>query len=68
MRTRSDHIMTRTIHAVGSIQDGQGIAEYVVMLALIMMLVVGTVRMVGANAKNALSRAASVMQQHSDSD
>jgi Flp pilus assembly pilin Flp len=60
--------MTRTIHAVGASQDGQGIAEYVVILALIVMLVLGTVRLVGANAKDALSRAASQLQQHSDSD
>ena len=62
------HTMTRRIHAVGRRQRGQGISEYVVMLALILMLVAGTVHLVAANAKNALSKAASALQHRSDSD
>jgi Flp pilus assembly pilin Flp len=65
---RSDSHMTRRIHAVGRSQRGQGISEYVVMLALIVMLVAGTVHLVAANAKNALSKAASALQHRSDSD
>jgi Flp pilus assembly pilin Flp len=60
--------MTQRIHAVGRTQRGQGISEYVVMLALIVILVAGTVHMVAANAKNAFSKAASALQHHSDSD
>jgi hypothetical protein len=60
--------MIRTIQAVGASQDGHGISEYVIMLALIVMLVAGTVHLVAANAKNALSRAAGQLQHHSDSD
>jgi len=60
--------MKRRIHAVGSRQNGQGISEYVIMLALVVMLVVGTVHLVAANAKNAFSKAASALQHHSDSD
>ena len=41
---------------------GQDIAEYAVMLALILVLVVGTVRLVGSNANNAFSSVASVLQ------
>ena len=39
--------------------DGQDIAEYAVMLALIQLLVVGTARLVGPNANNAFSSVAS---------
>jgi len=60
--------MARRIYSVGPIQRGQGISEYVIMLALIVMLVVGTVHLVAANVKNALSKAASALQHHADSD
>lgn len=35
--------------------DGQDIAEYAVMLAVILVLVVGTIRLVGSQANNAFS-------------
>jgi Flp pilus assembly pilin Flp len=41
---------------------GQDIAEYAVMLAVILVLVVGTIRLVGSNANNAFSAAASSIQ------
>ena len=41
---------------------GQDIAEYAVMLAVILVLVVGTVRLVGSNANNAFSSVASSLQ------
>ena len=37
--------------------EGQDIAEYAVMLAVILVLVVGTIRLVGSNANNAFSSA-----------
>jgi Flp pilus assembly pilin Flp len=43
--------------------QGQDIAEYAVMLAVILVLVVGTIRLVGSNANNAFSAAASAIQQ-----
>jgi Flp pilus assembly pilin Flp len=43
-------------------EDGQDIAEYAVMLAVILVLVVGTIRLIGSNANNAFSAAASVIQ------
>jgi Flp pilus assembly pilin Flp len=43
-------------------QDGQDIAEYAVMLAVILVLVVGTIRLVGSNANNVFSNAASSIQ------
>jgi Flp pilus assembly pilin Flp len=42
--------------------EGQDIAEYAVMLAVILVLVVGTVRIVGSNANNAFSSVASSLQ------
>jgi Flp pilus assembly pilin Flp len=39
--------------------DGQDIAEYAVMLAVILVLVVGTIRLIGSNANMVFSQAAS---------
>jgi Flp pilus assembly pilin Flp len=41
---------------------GQDIAEYAVMLAVILVLVVGTIRLVGSNANNAFSSVSSSLQ------
>ncbi|PYX07393.1 MAG: hypothetical protein DMG88_14830 [Acidobacteria bacterium] len=43
-------------------EEGQDIAEYAVMLAVILVLVVGTIRLVGSNANNAFSTVASTLQ------
>lgn len=43
-------------------EQGQDIAEYAVMLAVILVLVVGTIRLVGSNANNAFSSVASALQ------
>ena len=43
-------------------EEGQDIAEYAVMLAVILVLVIGTVRIVGGNANNVLSSVASSVQ------
>jgi Flp pilus assembly pilin Flp len=40
-------------------QEGQDIAEYAVMLAVILVIVVGTIRLVGSNANNVFSSVAS---------
>jgi len=53
------------IHALRKLwrcDEGQDIAEYAVMLAVILVLVVGTVRLIGSNANNAFSNAASSIQ------
>ena len=52
-------------HLLGKLwrdEEGQDIAEYAVMLAAILVLVVGTVRLVGSNANNAFSSVASSLQ------
>jgi Flp pilus assembly pilin Flp len=43
-------------------EGGQDIAEYAVMLAVILVLVVGTIRLIGSNANTAFSNAASAIQ------
>jgi Flp pilus assembly pilin Flp len=42
--------------------EGQDIAEYAVMLAVILVLVVGTIRLIGSNANIVFSSAASSIQ------
>ena len=42
--------------------QGQDIAEYAVMLAVILVIVVGTIRLIGANANNVFSSVASSVQ------
>jgi Flp pilus assembly pilin Flp len=44
-------------------ERGQDIAEYAVMLATILVLVVGTIRLIGGNANNAFSATASSLGQ-----
>ena len=43
-------------------ERGQDIAEYAVMLAVILVIVVGTVRLIGSNANNVLSQVQSSIQ------
>ena len=43
-------------------QEGQDIAEYAVMLAVLLVIVVGTVRLIGSNANNVFSNVASSIQ------
>jgi Flp pilus assembly pilin Flp len=42
--------------------QGQDIAEYAVMLAVILVVVIGTIRLIGSNANNAFSTVASSLQ------
>ena len=51
--------MINAVHTMWKDERGQDIAEYAVMLALILVLVMGTVRLVGSNANNAFSSVAS---------
>ena len=51
--------MAKLMQRLWSEEEGQDIAEYAVMLAVILVLVVGTVRLIGSNANNAFSSVAS---------
>jgi Flp pilus assembly pilin Flp len=54
--------MYKLMHRFWREEEGQDIAEYAVMLAVILVLVVGTVRLIGSNANNAFSAVASSIQ------
>jgi Flp pilus assembly pilin Flp len=43
-------------------ESGQDIAEYSVMLAVILVIVMGTVRLIGSNANNVFSQVGSSLQ------
>ena len=43
-------------------EEGQDIAEYSVMMAVILVIVVGTVRLIGSNANNVFSQVSSAIQ------
>jgi len=54
--------MKKVVQTLWSNQQGQDIAEYAVMLAVILVIVVGTIRLVGSNANKVFSSAASSVQ------
>jgi Flp pilus assembly pilin Flp len=54
--------MSKLLQRLWREDKGQDIAEYAVMLAVILVLVVGTVRLIGSNANNAFSSVASSIQ------
>ena len=54
--------MKNLLHTLWSDNQGQDIAEYAVMLAVILVVVIGTIRLVGSQANNAFSAVASSLQ------
>jgi Flp pilus assembly pilin Flp len=54
--------MNEFVRSLWNNQEGQDIAEYAVMLAVILVIVVGTIRLVGGNANNVFSSVASTVQ------
>ena len=54
--------MSNVFRRLWAEDSGQDIAEYAVMLAVILVLVVVTVRLIGSNANNAFSSVASSLQ------
>jgi Flp pilus assembly pilin Flp len=61
-RVKDGASMTHLLRKVWRHDEGQDIAEYAVMLAVILVIVVGTIRLVGSNANNVFSAAASSIQ------
>jgi Flp pilus assembly pilin Flp len=55
--------MANILRRFWSNEQGQDIAEYAVLLAVILVLVVGTVRLIGSNANNVFSATASSISQ-----
>ncbi len=50
------------IHQMWNDNSGQDIAEYAVMLAVILVIVVGTVKLIGGKSNNIFSEVASSIQ------
>jgi len=55
--------MNHRIWTLWSAETGQDIAEYAVVLAVILVLVVGTIRLIGSNSNTAFSATASSINQ-----
>lgn len=53
--------MIDVVRRMWSNDEGQDIAEYAVMLAVILVIVVGTIRLVGSQANNVFSETASAI-------
>ena len=54
--------MLRALQNMWSCDEGQDIAEYAVMLAVILVIVIGTIQLIGSNANNVFSNVASALQ------
>ena len=50
------------LKAVWSEEQGQDIAEYAVMVAVILIVVIGTIRLIGSNSNTVFSNVASSIQ------
>ncbi|MGA2354542.1 MAG: hypothetical protein ABSG02_08595 [Terriglobales bacterium] len=55
--------MINRIHQLWSEDSGQDVAEYAVMLAVILVIVIGTVKLIGGNANNVFSQVGSSLSQ-----
>lgn len=51
----------KAIRQLWNEESGQDVAEYAVMLAVILVIVIGTVRLIGGNANNVFSQVSSQM-------
>jgi pilus assembly protein Flp/PilA len=54
--------VARFLNQFWSDESGQDIAEYAIMLAVILVIVVGTVRLIGSNANTVFSSVGSSIQ------
>lgn len=54
--------MAKFLNRLWKDERGQDIAEYAVMLAVILVIVVGTIRLIGSNANNVFSNVGSAIQ------
>ena len=57
--TNMEGSMAKLMKRLWTDEQGQDIAEYAVMLAVILVLVVGTVRLIGGSSNNVFSSVAS---------
>ncbi len=54
--------MSKLLRRVWTEDEGQDIAEYAVMVAVILIIVVGTIRLIGSNSNTVFSQVASSVQ------
>jgi Flp pilus assembly pilin Flp len=54
--------MAKLLQHIWHDDQGQDVAEYAVMLAVILVIVVGTIRLIGSNANNVFSSVGSSIQ------
>jgi Flp pilus assembly pilin Flp len=54
--------VSNLIRSLWSDESGQDIAEYAVMVAVILIIVVGTIRLIGTNSNTVFSNVASAVQ------
>jgi Flp pilus assembly pilin Flp len=54
--------MSERLSRLWADDQGQDIAEYAVMLAVILVIVVGTIRLIGSNSNTVFSNVASAIQ------
>ncbi len=54
--------MKRFLHRVWNDEQGQDVAEYAVMLAVILVIVIGTVRLIGTSSNTVFSEVGSTIQ------
>jgi Flp pilus assembly pilin Flp len=54
--------MTSALRSLLFDEDGQDIAEYAVLVAAILIIVIGTIRLIGSNSNTVFSNVASTIQ------
>jgi len=54
--------MERFLRRLWRDDEGQDVAEYAMMLAVVLVIVLGTIRLIGANAGNIFSQVGSALQ------
>ncbi|MFZ0417101.1 MAG: hypothetical protein WAM04_03290 [Candidatus Sulfotelmatobacter sp.] len=54
--------MKNFLSKLWSDEAGQDVAEYAVMLAVVLVIVVGTIQLIGSNASNVFSNVGSAIQ------
>ena len=59
---RKEEPVAKRLQQLWNDECGQDIAEYAVMLAVILVIVVGTIRLIGSNANNVFSQVGSAIQ------
>jgi Flp pilus assembly pilin Flp len=59
---RKEEPVAKRLQQLWNDEQGQDIAEYAVMLAVILVIVVGTIRLIGSNANNVFSQVGSAIQ------